>query len=203
MPLPDGDANASVAVMTPPVPAVPRPRRWALWLLLLTGVWAVGTMWLFSDGAISVYLDMVWLYLGTVVIGTAAIATLVASSAGQDRTRRRRRLLVPLALTGLIMAVVPSLCRYDMPFSTRFARSEKALLAAVQSKPLAATTPRWIGWLHVRQVDDVGGTLRFTTGGCGVSARCGIAHNQHGRPEPTEGASYKPLRGPWWAFEQR
>lgn len=172
--------------------------------MLLALAWAGATLWLFSDGATTTYGDMVVLYLGAAFVGTAALVTLIAGSASSARaggTGRKRWL--PLVLTLLLVALVPSLCRYALPFRARFALSEAALLAAARGESPSSEGPTWIGWLAVRHIDEAGGATRFTTGTCGLSARCGVAHAPDGRPQPTEGASYQPLRGPWWLFEQK
>ncbi len=184
-------------------PAAAGPRRWGTWLLLLTLAWATATLWSFSDGALSVYVDMVVLYLGAGLLGIAAIVTLVAGSVTKSGERARGRgRWVPLTVTGVVMAVVPSLCRYNVPFKARFASSEPALLAAVK-EGAPASAPRWIGLFRVQHVDAAGGATRLTTGACGLAARCGVAYVRGGRPTVTEGATYKPLHGPWWLFEQR
>lgn len=183
--------------------AAARQRSWELPLLLLTIIWAGATLWFFSDGALSVYVDMVMLYLGAALLGTGAIVTLVAGSASRRGARPTGpQRWLPLAVAGIIMAAVPGMCRYGIPFSLRFALSERALSAAVEDMP-NTNTPRWIGLFQVQQVDHAGGAARLTTGACGLAARCGIAHEAKGRPQPVEGASYKALSGPWWLFEQR
>lgn len=187
--------------LTPPVRRQP---RLGVWLVLLTVAWGAGTLLLFSDGAVSLYVDMVALYVGAVVVGTAALVTLIAGSVsrpGNPPGAPRRWL--PLAITGLVMAIVPSLCRYAVPFSVRFSLSEQSLLAAVQQASSSEVKPGWIGWFDVRHVAFEGGTMHLTTGVCAVNARCGIAYKADGRPSPTERTAYKAFRGPWWLFEQR
>ncbi|MCG5052888.1 MAG: hypothetical protein KA712_08005 [Myxococcales bacterium] len=190
--------------MSEPPPPVRRRPHFGLWLVLLTFAWGAGTLLLFSDGAVSLYVDMVALYVGAVVVGMAALVTLIAGSvsrAGNPPGAPRRWL--PLATTCLVMAIVPSLCRYAVPFSVRFSLSEQSLLAAVQHASSLQVKPGWIGWFDVRQVEFEDGTTLLATGVCAVKARCGIAYKADGRPSPTERTAYKAFRGPWWLFEQR
>ena len=196
--------------MVTPSAAAPR-RRLGAWLLLLALLWAGGTPWLFSDGALSVYVDMVVLYVGAGLLGAAALATLIVggSLAGQTKPIGWRR-WAPLAATAVVVAVVPSLCRYGAPLSIRLTWSEPALLAASRddsrgAHPAArtATSVVWIGAFRVWQIDRQAGVTRFTTGACGLAERCGIAHVPQGTPTPTDDLSYKLVRAPWWAFEQR
>jgi hypothetical protein len=164
-------------------------------------------LYTFSDGAISVYTDMVALYVGAGIVGTAALVALIAGSSarrGAPRLSGFQR-WGPLALTLVVVAIVPSLCRYGVPFEVRLRRSEAALIAAARETPRGARAagPRWIGLLRVEAIDTVGGATRFFTGSCGLAERCGVAHSPDGQPPLADEALYKQVRGPFWAFELR
>jgi hypothetical protein len=186
--------------MNPPSPASARGRRGAWLLPLATLGWALGTLYAFSDGAISIYTDMLILYLGASAVGVAMLVTLVRGSR-PGRTRGRR--WPALVATLVILGIVPSACRYGWPFAARLALSREALTAAVKA---GDARPGTIGQLHVEAVERSGAVTRFTTGSCGLGERCGIAYSPEGTPPFEEGLTYRPLPragAGWYAFARR
>lgn len=195
-----------------PTPASPWPPGHLGWLAALVTAWGASSLYLFSDGAIAMAPDMLVLYVGAAVVGMAILGWIIAGSVGQrDRqgasgqAHRPHRRWPWLAYAFLWVAVVPSLCRYAVPFKVRLGMSERALIQVAQhSGPDArAQLPGWIGWLHVSRVDAVGPTTRFFTGACAFGDECGVAYSPGGEPPRVPHERYERLRGPWWAVVAR
>lgn len=167
------------------------------WLAALVTGWAVAALSRFSDGAISVVPDMVVLYVGAAGAGMTTLVWIIAGSARRAAAPDGRRRWPWLLYAAVLIAVVPSLCRYGVPFRARLAASEAALVDAARAA--VATGPRWIGLLRIDRVEIVGGVPRFHLGACGLSERCALAYSPDRRPQPfTDGERYQRLRGPWW-----
>lgn len=176
--------------------------RTAPLLGLLAAAWAAATVLLFSDGAVSVYVDMLVLYLGAALLGVGLLVVLVAggSPPGGGAAPRRWPWLV---FSLLWLASVPSACRYGWPFKVRFGASRPALEAAAADRagPVHA---RRIGLLAVDAIERADGVTRFVTGSCGLAELCGVAYSPGGAPAHVEGIAYKPLgHAGWWAFSRR
>ncbi len=172
------------------------------WLALLVTIWALSSMYLVSDGAISVALDMPVLYVGGALAAMATLGFTIAGSMnrqGASPTRGRR--WPGLVYAVAVMAVVPSLCRYGFPLKARLYLSRHALIEAARQTPrgLRSDLPRWIGLLHVTRVDTVGPATRFRTGACGLADECGVTYSPQGEPAGTRQDRYQNIAGPWWA----
>jgi hypothetical protein len=176
------------------------PPRHARWLTLAATVWAVLTLWLFSDGAVAVAPDMIVLYVGGAALAFGTLVTLVTGST--VRWSRPRRRWVALAYPVFLIALVAPACRYGAPFAARFALGRVALdQAAVQaSSGEAPSGPRWIGTFRVARLERVGDAARFTIGPCSIDEDCGLLHRQQGEPPRRPGESVQHLAGPWWRF---
>lgn len=173
------------------------------WLAGLVTTWALLSLYVVSDGAISVSVDMPVIYVGGALSGMATLGFTIAGSinrVGPPRQQGRRWPWLLSAVT--IIAIVPSLCRYNIPLKARLALSRQALLEAARTtaRNAHAPDPRWIGYFHVNRVDTVGSTTRFLTGSCGLADQCGVAHSPDGEPPGTRQDRYQKITGPWWSF---
>jgi hypothetical protein len=175
------------------------------WMVALVVAWGAWSLWLVSDGAVAVAPDMLVLYVGAALMGVTMLAWLVAGSIPRKgvpaETRRRWPYFVGALL---VVAAVPSLCRYGTPFQVRLGRSKAALQEVALRTPrgFRSDAPRWVGLLRVQRIDTAGTATRFFTGPCDLGDLCGVTYGPDGAPAPVGRDRYVPLGGPWWSMAQ-
>ncbi len=195
-----------MTVSVPPTARTLTPQRLG-WMVALVVAWGVWSLWLVSDGAVTVVPDMLVFYVGAALMGVTMLGWLVAGSVRREEapaeTRRRWPYFV---CAGLVVAVVPSLCRYGTPFQARLGRSKAALEEVARRTPrgFRSAAPRWIGLLLVQRIDTAGTATRFFTGACALGDLCGVTYGPDGEPPAVGRDRYLLLEGPWWSMvEQR
>lgn len=175
------------------------------WLAVLITVWGLASLYLVSDGAVAMAPDMLVLYVGGALAGMATLLfTILGSIRRSVAPMGRGRRWPWMVYAVVIIALVPSLCRYGVPFKVCLALSRDALIQEAQQIPRGARVdvPRWIGLLPVKRVDTAGTATRFLTGSCLVDD-CGVAYSPDGEPPHTGRDTYQHLTGPWWSFVLR
>ncbi len=173
------------------------------WLAALVTAWGLASLYMVSDGAVSVLPDMLVLYVGGALAGMATLAFTLAGSIRRDGVPPARGRRWPWAVYAVVViAVVPSLCRYGLPWKARLAGSRRALIEVAQHTPRGSRSdlPRWVGLLHVKRIDTAGGATRFLTGSCGLMEDCGVAYSPDSEPVATGRDGYQQIAGPWWSF---
>jgi hypothetical protein len=176
------------------------------WMVTLVAAWGAWSLWLVSDGAVTVAPDMVDLYAGAALMGMTMLAWLIAGSVrrqGAPPDTRRRWPYFVCALA--VVAVVPSLCRYGTPFRARLERSKAALEEVARRTPrgFRSDAPHWIGLLRVQRIDTAGTATRFFTGACDLGDVCGVTYGPDGVPPAVGRDRYKQIEGPWWSMVEK
>jgi hypothetical protein len=179
-----------------------RPLWWAF--AAVSSLWAVVAVVASSDGAISVFEFLSYVFGGLILTA----ATLIAGAVLVIRAVRRGARLgqsIPLPLRLQVAFLLIGLLgvQLDLPFDARFAASRSALERAAEDvrSGRRPAQPGWIGLFHMAEVDTAGPSVRFITGECFVD-HCGIAFSREGEPPRVGEDSYVHMDGPWWRWHR-
>jgi hypothetical protein len=173
--------------------------------LVLEAVWGVWVVFRASEGGMSIVAFMCYFYGGLLFgLGFALWAILALLSAV---TRRGPLLKVMLSRALLTQAVVLSVVffavSFDIGFRARLAMSKPALrtVALRTGEGTRSDAAQWVGLFRVREIDAVGGAVRFITAACGLDD-CGVAYKQDGPPPRVGEDSYRDMGAGWWHWHR-
>lgn len=171
----------------------------------LEAVWAGWVMLRASEGGLSIPAYLAYFYGGllfALVLAAWSVSSLIVGATDQRRfgSAIRRPAVLAQATILIVVFVTVSL---DAGFRVRLALSKAALravaLGTVDGSRSEGT--RRIGLFQVREVDAVGGAVRFITAGCGFDD-CGVVYGPTGRPPRVGEDAYTDLGGGWWHWHR-
>ena len=181
-------------------------RRFAVAAFLaVEAVWAVWVVLQASEGGLSMIGYLAYIY-GGALFGLVLTVWLVSGIAAVRMRRerlasvmRRPAVLIQTALLVVVFVAVS----LDVGFRVRMALSKSALRAVASgtAEGYRSESARQIGLFRVREVDAVGGAVRFITAECGLDD-CGVAYSPSGRPPRVGEDSYSDLGGGGWRWER-
>jgi len=110
-----------------------------------------------------------------------------------------RALLTQAVVTSAVFFAVS----FGIGFRARLAMSKPALrnLALRTVEGTQSDVVQWVGLFRVREIDEVGGAVRFITAACGFDD-CGVAYKQGGAPPRVGEDSYRDIGAGWWHWHR-